>query len=280
MKLGIDLSGMKTDLFKGLLLAMVTVGATSLQAEEALPDTFQLRLGGYLVADEATDVKVSKNGVGATINVQDTFNMDTTTQVLRLDGYYRFTPAHRVEFSWYSIHNDGSTNESFQWGDENITANGYLDTKFDTDIYKINYVYSFYHNEKVELGLSAGLHITTLDVGFDGSYNVDGNLSDAAGESENVTAPLPVVGFRLGYNILPQLSVKYSVDYFFITYDETTGGYVDTLLTVDWRVTRHFGLGVGANSTRLRLESDLEDDKELNVQHDVFGGLVYATMNF
>ncbi|MGB5965723.1 MAG: hypothetical protein WBG65_09335, partial [Sulfurimonadaceae bacterium] len=108
----------------GLLFAMMTFGATLLQAEEPLPDTFQLRLGGYLLADQATDVKVSKNGVGATINVQDLFNMESDSQVFRLDGYYRFTPTHGVEFSWYSINNNGTTNESFEWGDENITALG------------------------------------------------------------------------------------------------------------------------------------------------------------
>ncbi|MEE8588933.1 MAG: hypothetical protein V3S80_06285 [Sulfurimonadaceae bacterium] len=272
---------MKKFLMNGLLFAMIIGGTTLLQAEETVPDDFQLRLGGYLLAGQDTDIGVSKKGGGVNINLQDLFEMETTTQVFRLDGYYRFTPTHAVEFSWYSINNSSQTDTDidFEWGDKNISASGALSTYFDTDIYKVNYLYSFYHTEKVELGLSAGLHITTLNVGFTGNYTSDG-VADNSGEDAEVTAPLPVVGFRLNYNILPELSVKYAVDYFFITFDSTTGSLTDSLLSVDYRITRHFGMGVGFNSTLMRLETDVKDDATLNISHNVVGGLVYGTLNF
>ena len=270
---------MKKYVLNWLFLLLMTFGVT-LQAEEPLPDNFQIRLGGYFVSAQNTDFKVSQNGVGAIINLHDLFDLETTVNVFRLDGYYRFTPKHSVEFSWYSINSKGHTGEDFQWADENITANGTLDTFFNTDIYKVNYVYSFYHNEEVELGLSAGLHIMKLDTGFNGSYNVNGSASDAAREEVVITAPLPVVGFRVGYNILPSLSVKYSVDYFFITYQEIKGGLVDSMLTLDWRMTRNFGMAVGYNSTRMRLVKDLGGDREALVNYDVSGALVYAALTF
>ncbi len=255
-------------------------GVTLLHAEEPLPDNFQIRLGGYLVSAQNTDFKVSQNGVGAIINLQDLFDLETTVNVFRLDSYYRFTPKHSMEFSWYSIKSKGQTGQDFQWADKNITANGALSTFFNTDIYKLNYVYSFYHNNEVELGLSGGLHVMKLDAGFNGSYKVDGNISDAAAEDVIVTAPLPVVGFRVGYNILPSLSVKYSVDYFFITVQEIKGGLVDSMLTFDWRMTQNFGMGVGYNSTRMRLVKDLGGDREVIVNHDVSGAMVYAALTF
>ncbi len=264
-----------------LLFTLLLFGTTLVQASEPLPDDLELRLGGYLLADQSTDVKVSKNGLGATINLQDLFEMKATTQVFRLDGYYRFTPTQGVEFSWYSINNSSQSEDKidFQWGDKNISASGALNTYFNTDIYKVNYLYSFYHTEKVELSLGVGLHITALEVGFNGNYTTNGT-ADNSGEDAQVTAPLPVVGFRLNYHILPELKVKYAVDYFFIAFDGSSGGLTDSLLSVDYRVTRHFGLGVGFNSTRMRLETDLDDDVQLNVQHDVAGGLVYGTFNY
>lgn len=271
---------MKKYFVKGLLCALMAFNITLLQADEPLPDNFQIRLGGYLVSDQNTEFELSKNGVGALLNLQDALNIETTAQVFRLDGYYRFTPKHRVEFSWYSINTSGQTGNDFQWGDENISANGALDTFFDTDIYKINYVYSFYHNEDVELGISAGLHIMALDAGFEGSYYVDGNLSDSQRNATALTAPLPVVGFRVAYNIVPSVSVQYAVDYFFITYQDITGGLIDSEFTIDWRMTRHFGMGVGVNSTRMRLVDDLGDGKVVVVNHDVSGGLVYGTLTF
>ncbi len=273
--------GTKKYFLNGLLLTMITFGGATLFADEAVPDDFQLRLGGYLLADQSTDIGVSKSGAGVGINLQDLFKMETTTQVLRLDGYYRFTPKHAVEVSWYKINNSSLTdaNIDFEWGDQNISANGALSTYFNTDIYKVNYLYSFYHNEKVELALSAGLHITKLDVGFSGSYASDGTV-DSSGEDVSVTAPLPVIGFRLSYAVFPELSVKYAVDYFFITYDYTKGTLSDSILTVDYRITPHFGMGVGFNSTRMRLEAESDNDLKLNVSHDVAGGLIYGTLNF
>ena len=264
-----------------ILLTVVTLSTTLLQAEEAVPDDFQLRLGGYILADQDTDIKVSKQGLGASINLQDLFEMETKNRVFRLDGYYRFTPKHAVEFSWYNISNSSQSDENidFEWGDKNISATGALSTFFNTDIYKVNYLYSFYHTEDVELALSAGLHITTLDVGFSGNYTTDG-VSDNSGEAAKVTAPLPVAGFRLNYNILPELSVKYAVDYFFLTFDGYSGALSDSLLTIDYRIMRNFGIGLGYNSTLLRLEADLDEGALLNISHDVSGGLVYGTLNF
>ena len=271
---------MQKFLVNGLLLSIMIFGTTLLQAEE-VPDDFQLRLGGYILADQDTDIGVSKNGGGVNINLQNLFEMEATTQVFRLDGYYRFTPKHAMEFSWYSINNSSKTeaNIDFEWDDRNITASGALDTFFNTDIYKVNYLYSFYHTPEVELALSAGLHITAIEVGFSGSYKTDG-ASDNSGEDAKVAAPLPVIGFRLDYNITPALSVKYSVDYFFLTIGDYSGALSDSLITVDYRILRNFGIGVGFNSTRMRLEAKLDDGALLNVNHDVAGGLVYGTLNF
>ncbi len=272
---------MKKYLLRGLLSTIILFSTTLLQAEETLPDNMQVRLGGYLLADQATNIGVSRNGGGVNIHLQDLFEMESTTQVFRLDGYYRFTPKHAIEISWYSISNSSQTEENidFEWGDQNISATGALSTFFDTDIYKVNYLYSFYHTEEVELALGAGLHITTIDTGFSGSYTTDG-ASDNSGEDAQVTAPLPVVGFRLVYNIWPELSVKFAADYFFLTFDGYTGALSDTLITVDYRIMRNLGIGVGFNSTRMRLEAELDDDVLLNVNHDVAGAYVYGTLHF
>ena len=264
-----------------ILFAVMTFGVTLSQAEEVVPDNFTLRLGGYFLADQDTNIGVTKNGGGVNIHLQDLFQMESTTQVFRLDGYYRFTPKHAVEFSWYSINSSSQTEQNidFEWGDKNISATGALSTFFDTDIYKVNYLYSFYHSEEVELALSAGLHITTINVGFSGSYTSD-DIFDSSGEDAEVTAPLPVVGFRLNYNITPELSAKFAVDYFFLTVDGYAGALSDSLITIDYRIMRNFGIGVGFNSTRMRLEADLDDGVFLNVNHDIAGGLVYGTLNF
>jgi len=274
--------GINKYLMHGLLLALMTAMAPFLQADEELPDKMQLRVGGFFLADQSTDLLVRSNGLGATINIQELFKMKEQNQVFRLNGYYRFTPKHSVEFSWYSINNSSSTdgNVEFQWGDKNITAKAALDTHLNTDIYKINYVYSFYHSPEMEAGVDIGLHITKINIGFSGSYDVDGNVTDSTAESIKTTAPLPVIGFRFKYNISPALSVLYATDFFFITYEQVSGAMTDTLVSIDYRFTDHLGVGIGFNSTRMRLLDERDDNQEIYIQHDVAGGLAYATLTF
>lgn len=273
---------MTNRLFYFLLLGLSLCNIQTLQADEPLSNDIQLRLGGYFIADQSTDLLVTRNGLGATINLQKLFNMEEYTQVFRLDGFYRFAPKHRVEFAWYNINNSNKTasDAEFEWGDGNISANGALNTHLNTDIYKINYVYSFYRSNELEAGLAAGLHITAIDIGFQGDYNVDGNLSDTSSERVKVTAPLPVIGFRFSYNILKELSVKYATDFFFLTFDQYKGAMTDTLLTLDYRFTDHLGVGIGFNSTRMRVEGPANDDYDFYLQHDVSGGLFYATLTY
>jgi len=54
----------------------------------------------------------------------------------------------------------------------------------------------------------------------------------------------------------------------------------DTLVSIDYRFTDHFGVGIGFNSTRMRLLDEREDNEDIYIQHDVAGGLAYATLTF
>jgi len=268
------------------IMLIIMIGAGSLQAVEEIPDDLQVRLGGYFITSQDTEMRLKgKNRPGVYLNLQDLLNMESSTQVFRLDGYYRFTPHHSLEVSWYSIKNKGRVDGGVEvpLGDYNLSASGRLDSTFNTDIYKVNYLYSFYHNEQVELAIGAGLHVMRFALGFDGEYSFTGIINeDGGGTSDNVavTAPLPVAGFRVSYKILPELRVKYAADYFFIAFDGSTGGLVDTLLTVDYRITKNFGLGLGVNSTRMRLETELESARVLTINYDIIGGMVYGTLNF
>jgi hypothetical protein len=273
---------MKTKLLGIFLL----LSATLLGAEE-LPDTLQLRLGAYLLSDQETELRAdTRKGVSGVVNLQELLDMQKSQQVFRADGYYRFAPNHRIEAAWYNIRNSShKTLESdFSWidregNDINITAGTDLRSHFDTEIYKINYTYSFYRSDKAELGLGVGLHITKISIGFNGSVDVNGTSEPIDAKSISTTAPLPVVGFRLHYKVLPELSVNYATDFFFIAFENVEGGLQDSLLTIDYRFSRYVGAGIGFNRTLMLLTSD-EGDYDLRVSHNVSGGLAYLSFHY
>ncbi|MDH3948215.1 MAG: hypothetical protein OEU74_04565, partial [Gammaproteobacteria bacterium] len=154
------------------LLAMINQA----RAEETEPDKFRFAIGGYALArfDSTISMTEPNLGAGVSINPQDTLGLDIDSTVLRIDGYYRFKPKHALTYSWYSISSEGNKTleTEFEWVDQGgntitIPLGAQVVSKLDYDIFKVGYLWSFHHTDKVEMGVGAGLHITRLALGLD-----------------------------------------------------------------------------------------------------------------
>jgi len=141
--------------------------------DETLPDKFRIAIGGYLISKYESSVSLTEPNLGAGISIspEDTLGLDSKQTVFRLDGYYRFNKNHAFSYSWYSISSSGNKllSEEFTWLDEtgteiNIPIGAQVDSTLKYDIFKLGYLWSFHHSEKVELTAGAGLHITRLSL--------------------------------------------------------------------------------------------------------------------
>ena len=134
-------------------------------------DRFSLKLGTFSVRDANTIVRIdSSQGVlGTVLDFEETLDVDSTTDVARLDGYYRFNPRHRIDFSYFNIERDGSAIllQNVEFSDGTFVAGSRVDTVYNTEIIKVSYSYSFIHVNQFEFGIGAGLHVTKLDLGLD-----------------------------------------------------------------------------------------------------------------
>ena len=108
-----------------LFATMPLVVINPVQAEDEVPDKFRVALGGYTVVRYESIVSLTDANLGAGISIspEDTLGLDTKQSVIRLDGYYRFTKAHALTYSWYKISSDGSKSleEEIDWVDEMAT---------------------------------------------------------------------------------------------------------------------------------------------------------------
>ena len=262
-------------------LVLFTLLLTSVLQAQEFGDTFTIRAGGYLLSDNETTVSATTPYlVGAKINLEDDLGMDTKAKVFRLDGHYRFTDAHKVEFAYYSINTSGSKTISEDLNFDGVTykAGASISSFLDVDIYKVNYSYSFYHNEKVELSIGAGLHIMDISTGLSGNATVDGSAESFVAENVDVLAPLPVIGFDLDYAVTPRFHVRGSVDYFGISVDQYSGSLTDVLISADYQAFDNFGLGAGLNVTSL--DAEVDDDTKYELDQRVTGVLVYLSYNY
>ena len=247
---------MKTILKTLLVTALLS---TLTYAEDIYKDDMKFTLGAFALIKTDNSLSVSTD-IGS-IGYSPNFNGDTV--VFRSDNYYRFNDAHRVELSLFNISktdDDGSYNNQF------------------TTL--LDYGYSFYKNEKVELTLLVGLHMTSYDLGVS---------TDTGDKSKiNTTAPLPVIGFAWRYNIMPQWSVGSKVQYFAMSLDFDSAdsiitgfqGYVaDTMVDTEYMFTPNFGAGLALNS----IKSDLGISTgkiDWKVKNEVLGVNMYLSMHF
>lgn len=254
--------------------------ASLLQAEE-FGDTFKIRVGGYLLSDNETTVSATTPYlVGAKIDLKDDLGMDTKTNVFRLDGHYRFNDAHKIEFAYYSINTSGSNTISQDLNFDGVTyqAGANINSFLDMDIYKLNYAYSFYHNEKVELSLGAGLHFMDISTGLSGNAVVNNQPEAFNSESVDVLAPLPVIGFDLDYAVTPRFHMRASVDYFGISIEQYSGSFTDVLISADYQAFDNFGLGLGLNVTNL--DATVDNDTKYELDQSITGFLAYLSYNY
>jgi hypothetical protein len=259
------------------LASLAFTAAAPVSAEEQLPDRFMMRLGGYLVHNADTVVRLDANGlpVGTYIDFQQTLGGDTRATVFWMDGVYRFNENHALGFSWYDLKFTGNRvlGQDIVWGGYTFPLATPVSSELKFDVYKLNYRYSLYRNDKVELGLALGLHVMHTFASIS-AYTINQAQSDA------VTAPLPVFGLFASYNFTPRFSAFYNYEAFFINYqDKARGGLEDFLIGLEYRVFRHVALG--AAYSRFTTNLELKDNsKTLTVNSGWNGGMLYGGLYF
>jgi hypothetical protein len=244
----------------------------------AFPDKYMVRLGAYIVDDTDTQFSVASDlgGIGTTIDYQRNLGGEKGETIPRIDAYYRFNERHRMDFTAFSVDRKGSrtlaVDPPIVIGDENF-AGGTVNSDIKYTLYKLGYAYSFYRSPKVELGLSAGLNITSYDLTFSSDV---GNKYESAG----FTAPLPMFGLRMGYAITPKWNVRYVSEAFFIDIDDTfRGAILNYELTTEYKIFKHFALGAGV--ARLGINADIDDDDWRGSVTDTYAGyMLFGTFYF
>jgi len=237
-------------------------------AEEAAKgEKFRIAIGGYTIPqyDSSISLTDADLGGGVAVDPQDTLGVTYDETVLRLDGRYRFNEANSLTFSWYSIAADGSRvlDQDFEWADPDgnaitIPAGASVTTSLDYDIYKVGYLWSFYHSDKVELGIGAGLHVTKIGVGLNASDSSQGQIDT---KSVSTTVPLPVLSFDINYQVTPKLRWYIKSEIFALAYDEWEGNYTDNTFGLEYRFWKHIGLGTGLGANSLKLTQTTSEYK-------------------
>lgn len=267
-----------------LLVAMLIVDFNLAHAEDSVPDKYNISIGGYSVfrTDAALSLTDPDLGAGISISPEDTLGLDTEQTVLRLTGYYRFNKEHALNYSWYRITSQGNKvlNEEFEWLDESgnqitIPVGAKVDSSLDYNIFKVGYLWSFHHSDKVEIAAGAGLHLTRIAFGL----TSDSTGSGAGVQDVSLTVPLPVVSFAINYAVTPKFHWIIKGEAFALKFEDWNGIYTDMTLAMEYRTFKNIGLGIGLGSNSLNVTEENSEHKFV-FNNQMTGVLMYAAAYF
>ena len=235
-------------------------------------DRSSFHLGTY-IADFDTSVRLSSDlGRGTDVSVEDDFGLDDSNTSVFLHFDYRLTPKHRLDFAYYDLSRDGSAQveRDIEFGDISIPVGATVDTKFDYRIGKLTYSYSLIQNQQIDFAAAAGVYLADFDIR---TVNLDNG--DADGEDSLV--PVPLIGLRAAYMFSPRFIANAYVEY--LTYDsgDSDATYLDTTLSLEYRLRDHFGAGLAYNLVNIDGEDKSSDDEG---DFEYRGLLLFVLYNF
>lgn len=268
-----------------LTLRILCAVPSMLCAEETTPqektENKLMVRGGWAYVFGAT-AKVAVGGpvlgVGTTVDFTNTLGGDTSTDAFRVDGLYRFNDRHAVGFSWYRVGLSGekSLNQDILINDQTIGAGASTQTGLSFNTYRLLYNYSFYRNDKVELGLSPGLYVMKTNFNFAGQGSINGTTGSGTVINEQITLPLPSIGFLANYNITPKLQAQTRFDFFYLSIGQYTGSMFEFYAGLEYRLHQHFAMGAAYD--RLTAGLNGSGNQGFSVDFGYNLAYVYATL--
>ena len=264
------------------IAAMLLLGFNNVYAQEK--DKLKFSAGGFSVFKYNSSMSLTSTsvGLGVAFSPVDTLGWKGEQTVLRLDGRYRFTDKHSLSMSWYRISSDGerSIQKDIEWlgRDGNvitIPVGASVTSSFGYDIVKFAYLWSFYHSDKVELSVGGGVHLTDIGINLDASVTNNGVSASKA----DMLAPLPVVSFRLDYNVTPKLHWFLQTELFALSVGDWDGTYSDLQLGVEYQLLQNIGVGMGLGSNSLKVLEETSSSR-FDYSNRITGVNLFVSANF
>lgn len=201
-------------------------------------------------------------GLGVDLDPEKLLGLSTQETVFRANGFWRFSDnrRHRLDLMWFSYRRDAERQvaEGFTitGSDGNpiaIAPGTNIQSSFDVDIYETTYAYSFFQDDRFDLSARLGLYMMPIRT----EINATGLLETQ--QSQNFTAPLPVLGYRMDIALTPKWAIRTGTQVFYFEYNSFEGSLLQTQGGVEYKILKNTALGLGFDSFNFNLTSDGSD---------------------
>lgn len=270
--------------------ATMLIAAPRAHAEEfanKIPDRVWVDVGGA-INELTTDVSLTgKQGIGATIDFEDVFDLPGSKTTFQLQGTVRVSEKRRwVDFGYVNIARSGGRQiqQDIQWGDYLFAAGATVQAEFNTQFIYGAFRYDFLHEEKIRISGSAGLSWTDIGTKLAGNATFDNGSGPVAGSydvKESIGAPVPLVGLNVDWALTKGLVLRSYNRFFRIKVTDIDGGLYETGIHLNWYFIRNLGIGLGFDRVQVKLnEYKTSQGDKAKAGYTISGIGLYATLAF
>jgi len=232
-------------------------------------ERLKFRIGAFIIDRIDTTARLDSQQfpVGTLFDLEDDFAVDSREQVGRLDGFYRFSPKHRLEWSYYRSRRSGSALaiREITIGDPDNPMGGFVipkdaqvNTTWDFDLFKLGYDYSFLNKRRYEMFIGAGLNLRSMKISI--AYQATlGSRAASASFDATQWVPLPTATIGGRWNLTRKLQANFSYDLFYLQFQDYSGQYQEVLLSLEHNTFKHVGIGAGIDLGNLNLRAKTDD---------------------
>jgi hypothetical protein len=221
--------------------------------------TFALQVGAFN-ADAATTVRLDSNNSGrpgTSFSLEGDLGVDKSKTLPQIDFVWRPSQRHGLEGSYVKLDRSGNRTITGQIvvRDTVFPVNTSVDSRFESEIWRVAYRYSFINDSGNELAVLLGAHYTTLEVGLNGKTG--GSVSENAA----VDFPLPTIGLRGGWRFADNLRLAGFAQLLKLKIGDYDGSLVNAQGGVEWAFHPNFYVGLGYNYYKYELDATKDNVK-------------------
>jgi len=253
---------MRTLLFT--FCAAVFIAATA----SAQPNSNFSLSAGVVPTNFSTSAVLSSNDNANSedVDFENDLGLKSRLQNVRLDGFWRFMPRHRIDFGYTRWRRAGEKTIEFpiDWQDRHYDAGATLGVVNNADFIKLAYAYSFIRNDRTDFAGSFGFDTIWNKTSIEGTGTLTGNGQTVSGTYKTDTdfvAPAPLLGVNVTHLFTPTWMGRASVEFFTVTFNNSRFNVSDLRASADYLFGQSWSVGLGYNTVRYKVKRNQFDAK-------------------
>lgn len=245
-------------------------------------DRFHVGAGAFFVGHDTFALLRPSGTEIPGINVERDTEIPADTSDFRLEGYLRLGRRHRLVLRYTQMNRDAVSRlkGEIQWDDEIFPVDAQVATQWDTRIVNFQYRFALFKNERVDVGISAGLFAIKVTSGI----ALSADIADVEGDVSK-QAPLPMLGLGLEWEFARGFLLRARGQYLAISIQETVdGSWAEALAAVEWypfESLRQLGIGAGYNYADIDVQLEFGElpRRDFEYEYRFRGPVLYAVLS-